>query len=147
MLILQFYQKPYLFKEPTSITMNYNQQPQQYFVNGVIAPPSPTTIRPSVIKSSQQLPVYVGNKNHNAHVNHNTIYLNRMNNVTELHAIVVNAHAQPQQNQMSNQYVTPVLDLIVPQHQYQLNANHYNNYQVTNSLVNAFTVKLIILKT
>lgn len=70
----------------------------------------------------QQLPHYV-EKNHNNHVNHNGIYINRANNATELQAIVLNT-------QSDNQYVTPVLDLMVPQHHYPSNSNNYE-YRVS----------------
>lgn len=122
---MQSYQKPHILKDPTTIALNYHNNPRhQFIVNGGVIGQS-TTLRPPLFKSSApQLPIYVGNKNHNSHINHNPIYENPMTNVTELHAIVLNSH--PQQMANNNQYVTPVLDLVVPQPQYQQIDNHYN---------------------
>lgn len=136
---LQPYQKTYILKEPTTISTNYNNNPRhQFIVNGDVIGQS-TTFRPPLFKSSApQLPIYVENKNHIGHINHNPIYEDSMNNVTELHAIVLNSH--PQQT-VNNQYVAPVLNLVLPQSQYQQIGNHYNLHVSINLLYLCYEAK------
>lgn len=103
---LQLYQKPEMYKQSSgaaaAAAVAYNTQ--DYYVNGGIAP---TTLRPSTALK-QQIPIYLGNKNHVANTNHNQY----LNNVTELHAIVLNARPQQTAN---NHYVASVVDLVIPQ--------------------------------
>lgn len=98
-------QNPYLYQEAATIPTNQNVQ--HLYLPGGAGGPGPVIRKPA---PSQRQPTYVDDESdaNSKHQHH---------------------HHQQQQPQKitKNVYVTPLIDVVIPQHSYQLNSDVHNN--------------------